>query len=236
MIRRAAPTTVLGLLLSPPAIVAIVLAAASVVRIVAAQPQPRVERYHASVAEVIDRFPFRIGGYLGRDAELSRPAVELLNPNRIIQRTFDNLGTGLSCSVVLVHCKDVRDMVGHYPPVCYPSAGWRMTGSSRVELQFEDRVAPAMRYRFVRSLQGVERRIEMVNFFVLPRQPDCFAPDMDALNALAAKPRERQLGSAQIQIIVPEGLPDGELSSFLAEILSALRPTMDVVSNGVVDG
>lgn len=229
--------SIAGILLSPPLCASLLLASITLFRILAAQPVPQVERYHARVASVIDRFPFRIGNYVGADAELSKPAVELLKPNRIIQRTFVNIGTGLAFSIVIAHCKDVRDMVGHYPPVCYPAHGWRLTRSSPIELTASDMTTiPAMRYRLTRSTSGVDRTLDLVNFFVVPRPLARFAPDMDALNALAVNSRERLLGSAQVQIIVPEGLPDAELSPFLSEVLSALKPTIDAVADGAVDG
>ena len=45
-------------------------------------------------------------------------------PTAVLSRRFVELGTGRHATLGVIHCGDVRDMNGHYPPSCYPSSGW----------------------------------------------------------------------------------------------------------------
>ena len=58
--------------------------------------------------------------------EVPPEAQELLRPNAIFSRRFQRPGE-IGVHVLVVHCSDARDMIGHYPPICYPSSGWVST-------------------------------------------------------------------------------------------------------------
>ncbi|MFW6061969.1 MAG: exosortase-associated EpsI family protein, partial [Planctomycetota bacterium] len=80
--------------------------------------------YHRRVAERIANIPYTIGDWKGEDVSVPRSAVELLQPNALCSRQYRNQKTGQVLSLLVVHCRDARDMTGHYPPVCYPAHGW----------------------------------------------------------------------------------------------------------------
>jgi len=52
---------------------------------------------------------------------------------------------------MIVHCGDVRDMIGHYPPVCYPANGWKPGPSAPTGIQVNQEDATAYRYEFSRN-------------------------------------------------------------------------------------
>ena len=68
------------------------------------------------------------GIWVGKEVPPAKEAVRLLKPNCIISREYtdtrsnDRYGSR-NCSVLIVQCRDSRDMVGHYPENCYPHIG-----------------------------------------------------------------------------------------------------------------
>ena len=84
-----------------------------------------IDEYHEKVASAIDAIPYRVGNWIGTDIEAPREAVKLLRPNRLLQREFVDPSTRERFNVLVVHCGSLDDMLGHYPPICYPAHGWR---------------------------------------------------------------------------------------------------------------
>ena len=91
-----------------------------------------VEPYHAG-AKAVHRSLARNRSRtaIGRpsdDRSLPPAAEQLLHPNCKIDRRYtssslSSTGNPAQASLLIVQCKDSRDMPGHYPPICYPGAG-----------------------------------------------------------------------------------------------------------------
>lgn len=131
-----------------------------------------------TVVAAVDTLPYRIGEWTGLDTPMPEAAVRLLRPNAMVSRRYRNLDTGQTIEFVIVHCGDSRDMLGHYPPVCYPNAGWVYTDrvddrrntnrETLVELMLADRPFTASMYEFSRIAEwGMESSIRIFNFFIL---------------------------------------------------------------------
>src|SRR5688572_28546021 len=82
-----------------------------------------VEPYHARAKEAVNQVPYFIGTWTGQDVEIPVAAQKLLRPNAILNRRFaDSAPVGdarvayPAASLLIVQCRDSRDMVGHYPP------------------------------------------------------------------------------------------------------------------------
>lgn len=191
---------------------------------------PETQAYLDEVAAAIDRLPYKVGDWIGADVEVQPAAVRLLNPNRLLQRQYRDPATGRSVQVLVVHCGDTRDMVGHYPPVCYPAHGWIREGAERTEVRINGTSAPATEYRFRRSLGEVESEMVITNLFVLPLSASPTAPDMDALNAASQSLVRSSLGAAQVQIVTEADLTSKERSEIVDAFVAAMTPMIHAVA------
>ena len=94
------------------------------------RPTPEdTEPFHARVRAAVEGLPTKIGDWEGRDIPTSKEVVRLLNPNVVYQKRFTHGRTGEVVHVLLVHCRDARDIYGHYPPRCYPAQGHEQVSS-----------------------------------------------------------------------------------------------------------
>ncbi len=200
-----------------------------------APPLRGAEDYFQRVAGAIERIPYRIGPWLGRDVETQPAAVRLLRPNKLMQRRYTDPATGEDVSLLLVHCGDVRDMAGHYPPVCYPAHGWKETASADAyeTIQLLGQSARARVYRFTQRRDGVLREMSVVNFFVLPGGESHVTPDMDDLERATQRRASATLGSAQVQILTSERMTGEQRREVVGEFVRAIEPSLREVARGV---
>src|SRR5690606_14514284 len=147
--------------------------------------------------------PYAIGDWRGEDEEVIQAARKLLRPNGMVQRRYVQPGGG-GFGLLVVHCKDVRDMEGHYPPICYPSQGWTADGRSSETITIGEAAIPMRRYIFERHVGIDTSRIVVWNVFVMPGQEHLMA-DMDGLAPAARSTRRGGLWAAQIQGLMPAG-------------------------------
>src|SRR6185295_13858053 len=118
-------------------------------------------------------------------------------PNVMLSRKYLNVTNGSDVQSLLVQCSDARDMLAHYPPICYPSRGWVLSAAVPREWQVGDLAVQGIEYRF--SMEGLDRAQTLVvdNFMVMP--DGRFMRDMKAVEDAAADVRTRYFGAAQFQ-------------------------------------
>jgi hypothetical protein len=178
--------------------------------------------------EVVREFasiPYRLGPWIGSDVALPAGATEILHASAVVSRRFDELGTGRRAILGLVHCGDIRDMLGHYPPNCYPSSGYLECeqGHEPVELRVLGAVQPAMLYRFRRvDRAGGQREVTIVGAFILPEAG--FTTDLSAVRSLAGNRANSEQGIGQLQVVL-DGLVPKRDAIALAEDLVGRVPT-----------
>jgi len=126
------------------------------------------ERYHAAAREAIEGVPERFGDWRGTDVEVPQSAVALLKPNALLGRRYVEEGTGRWANLVIVQCRDTRDMSGHYPPVCYPAHGWTAREGARTHETVTVAGLEATTYEFMRTEFDRAVRIVIYAFFVVP--------------------------------------------------------------------
>jgi hypothetical protein len=194
-----------------------------------------VDEYFADVRESIERIPYRIGPWIGRDGTPSESAQRLLKPNKIMQRDYTDPATGAQVSLLIVHCGDTRDMEGHWPPNCYPRAGWDLTTRpTDASFALEGVSYPAKRYAFEKGTSVAARtRLEILNFFVLPGEDSAIVADMSDVNRASQRRTTAGLGAAQVQILLPSGLSDEAKRAVVEEFTRAVGPTVRVIAQGV---
>ncbi len=191
--------------------------------------------YLAAVKDEINAVPYRIGGWLGQDEQVSEAARDLLQSNEILQRRYVQPGSGLpGWSLLISHCGIEDDMLGHYPPVCYPAHGWLHR-----ESELEDFVwrgggleIPARRYTIERTSGIGSERVYVYNFFVQPTEVGYFAASMEGVGSSAASLSRYEAGVAQVQVLMGEEMPEAEREAILRDVLVAIRGVIERIREG----
>jgi hypothetical protein len=194
------------------------------------RPVPAVaDAHHARVRAAVESLPRYAGPWLGADAEVPPAAIKLLQPNAIVSREFRNIESGERVTLVLVHVRDARDILGHYPPVCYPSQGWVQTASRACDWRRPGRVLHGSEYTFVRDrLEGTATTV-VDNFLVIPGGQTF--RDMTGVE-VAAQDRLRKLfGAGQVQFVHDGGVAPERRHQIVEELLGLLDPVLVEISN-----
>jgi hypothetical protein len=159
--------------------------------------------FHARVRTAMDKVPHYIGLWEGHDEEFDRDALVLLKPNAKLQRLYTRYHSDEAVGMLIVQCADPRNMVGHYPEICYPSAGWNIDKAEAQDWHAGRLVIPGVEYTISQERptpRGPVRIRRIVrDFFVLP--DGTMARDMDAIRAAAKTYRHLAFGAAQIQLL-----------------------------------
>lgn len=192
---------------------------------------PEVEAARAAIREAVAEVPFLVEARLaGEEQPLPTPAMELLKPNAVLSRTYTDLSTGREYGFVIIHATDLNDMIGHYPPICYPSAGWTPLGGAdgdeaprqlTLELGFAE--LPVRLYRYMRlDALGREVEVRVLNGFILP--DGSTSTDMETLRARAGRRALAAAGAAQFQMLVPAAYPEAEVVDAMEAIIRSAEP------------
>lgn len=180
----------------------------------------RANAVRTSLADV----PYLGGEWVGTDCPLPAGATEILMPTAVLSRRFTEMGSGRRATLGIIHCGDVRDMHGHYPPSCYPSSGWhaRDSGHDRITLVLDGERFESALYRFSSvDASGMLREVSVVGFFVLP--DGTLGSDGDLLRSRAAKADISRMGVGQIQVVM-DGWPTSSEVASVAQQLLELVP------------
>lgn len=214
----------------PAVLTALILAAMSAYTLASFRPGDGGEAYFGAVREAIDALPEQIGGYYSENRTPQQAAQQLLRPNRIVQRLYHNPAEQSSFSLLVVHCKDVRDMQGHYPPNCYPNAGWSIDAVTEEQIERESGgPIPITRYVVSRG-EGAERMIRVIaNTFIVPRADSPLGPDDRVLDEVTKTRWSSGLGAAQVQITTDANMDEAtraEIERGVAEMLGGVIETI----------
>ena len=161
------------------------------------------EQYHQQVGQAIKDIPYRIGDWMGVDVDQPKEAIKLLHPNAILSRSYVNTKTKQSVSLLLVHCRDARDMAGHYPPVCYPANGWVKKKTRTMSWQVNPSLTvPVAEYEFAMWLPSSSRTMRVVNTLILP--DGTLSPNMSEVRKAGADYQTHFFGAGQLQLVFGE--------------------------------
>ncbi|MCL2645704.1 MAG: EpsI family protein [Phycisphaerales bacterium] len=191
---------------------------------------PDAEAYHAKIRDIASRAPMLIGEWVGSDMPVPPAAVALLKPNVILSRKFVNFRTGSQVQFLLVQCRDARDLLGHYPPVCYVAHGWQLTKTEAQDWQIGGRMFHGTRYDFSPGTSDQTVPLVISNFMLVPGA-DSYR-DMQGVDAAAKNHRRRLLGAAQIQVVTSERLSIAEHDAVLEMLVWAHRDLIDAIGAG----
>lgn len=212
----------------PAAMFALVLVFAGAFAIGQSLPDgSETEGYHAQVREVAKDLPREIGPWKSIDTELPEAAVALLRPNVLISRRYIEDKTERSFALLIVQCADARDMEGHYPPNCYPSAGWASKRSKAVSLEIGSLEATSMDYRFERGLPDGKETISVVNLIVVPKQG--FVTSMGSIRQLSGTVSDRYYGAAQVQFVFDGQWDEDQRLAVVEQVGDTFEPLIRVI-------
>jgi Protein of unknown function (DUF3485) len=189
------------------------------------------EPYHARVKEQTEALPMYIGTWLATEAPVPPSAVQLLRPNAIVSRRYQDALSGSQVMFLLVHCKDARDLLGHWPPVCYVGQGWTRQSAVPRDWQVDQLTVAGMQYEFTASRAGRAPHLAVDNFFILPGGKICRS--MDEVDTIARDPRRKRFGAAQVQVVSDGTLSERERADALALLVRAAQPVIDAIGQGV---
>lgn len=187
-----------------------------------------INEYHDSVRRAVDYFPVDFGMWVGHEVPIPPSATRLLRPNALVAREYrtDARG-GLSATLMLVQCEDIRDMQGHYPPNCYPAHGWNEGGVESGAV-FGD--LEMVRYEFHRSTGDRDRGITVYNLFVMPTGE--VTTSMARVRRASADYVMRPYGAAQVQIVIGDEVDPSEHEWILGQMHAIAEPVMEVLRAG----
>lgn len=191
-----------------------------------AKPRPAdATPYHRAVNTAADALPMSFDGWTGRPQEVPPAAVELLKPNRIVSRRYINDDTGEVVDFLMVHCKDARDLNGHYPPICYPSQGYTQQHVADADWSAGSMHIPGKAYRFSRLDGGRLWNLDVANFLVLPGGP--IIRDMDGVTQAGSDYTRRHFGAAQVQVVTSQDMTTQRRHEIVDEMLEHHQPLLN---------
>lgn len=189
------------------------------------------DAYQLRVQQAAAQMPMEIGSWVGRDVPVTAGAVALLHPNVIISRQYTDLLSGRSVGFLLVQCSDARDMIGHYPPVCYVMHGWTGLSAQDQEWNIPGMNISGVEYEYSKMHEEQSSHISVCDFMLLPDGKTC--GDMDTVSGSAKKYRTRYFGAAQIQLECDVSIPKSERDEIFKVILQAAKPILNSIGTGV---
>jgi hypothetical protein len=187
---------------------------------------PAPERF-AGIARAFGEVPYAVGGWYGVDVPLPAAANEILRPTAVLSRRYQELGGGRSAILGLVHCADLRDMLGHHPPRCYPASGWQLApdGSAIVEVRLGGRATPARMFHFNRTdRSGLREELTVLGIFLLPDGTS--ATEESAVSDRAGSRELSSDGLAQLQLVIEGWAEPPELVDIADPLLAGLPRTL----------
>ena len=194
-------------------------------------PSGDADPYHKRVKEAYEALPYIQGQWVGTDVPVPPAAVAMLKPNVLMNRQYRHTQTGRYISFLLVQCGDARDILGHYPPVCYVTHGWLQVSATPRDWEIDGLPIVGTEYTFAKSQFDQSSSIVIYNFMVLP--DGRLARDMDAVNEAAQDHRRKFYGAAQVQVVFDAGMPVEEREAILRDMIIAHRELLEVIRDGV---
>ncbi|MEM1355112.1 MAG: exosortase-associated EpsI family protein [Planctomycetota bacterium] len=171
------------------------------------QPSPSdAEGYHLAITQAMNRVPTNVGDWEGQDVEIPDGSLQLLRPNLARSRVYTRGEDEAIAHLLLIQCKDARDLAGHYPLNCYPNVyGYKLAKSSATNWSLDGLLVHGRTYVFNVNEQPGSGSIVVQQFFALP--DGTTTDDVDAIYRLAGDYTQRHRGAAQVQVVYPANDP-----------------------------
>lgn len=127
-----------------------------------------------------------------------------------------NALTGHSVNLLIEHCDDARDLIPHFPAVCYPSRGMDTMGVWNRDWKVGDMTIQGTEYLFDQNEFQAGGSLIVDNFMILPTGQFCREMKEVKRELPVA---DRYVGLAQFQIVFPATIPQAQREADLRQIL-----------------
>ena len=203
------------------------------------------EPFHRRAKAAVDSIPETLDGgrWVSQTEDVPPSATQLLRPNAVLSRRYVKQtadGRQLDANVLIVQCKDARDMQGHYPPRCYPANGDTLLERKPRTWVVDGVSIPGIEYLFSQTVAGRNDDRRVYNFFIIPKIPGMpdravrgICPDIDAIYKSGEDYQQRYYGAAEFQFVFSNDFSEQDRDLMLAELLG---PNMNVVRTLMNDG
>lgn len=206
------------------------------------------EPFHARARAAIAGIPLMISGWNGVDTvdDVPKEAQTLLRPNIILSRRYSDASV-LSITrprvvnLLIVQCKQPSDMLGHFPPNCYPSSGRefenpRQRDGTPRNWRIGSFVIPGKEYRFINTRDGQSYRTTVYNFLIVPGQG--IVRDMEGVKSAAGDYQQKYYGAAQFQVVfhgvASADLSQSERDQIFTTLMTPAVPVIQTLSTGAI--
>ena len=216
-------------------------------RITRADAEPHLARCKAAIESIPLTILGPSGAYwTGAETNVPLSATQLLRPNQILSRTYVRQGDPLMVSLLIVDCRDARDLQGHYPPNCYPAQGLKLIGQIPRTWRLSDGLeVPGMEYHFA-SEGHLEDPTVVYNFFVTPLVPGLtvshpelngvICRDIDSVYTSGEDYQRRYFGAAEFQLMARSRMTGQQLDHALIDLLSPNQNVIRTLMNRAPGG
>jgi hypothetical protein len=190
-----------------------------------------VQNYHTRARAAVRAMPWQVqaigSNWTAIEHKPETAAVRLLRPNEILSRRYVQNTTSarpMIAELLIVQCRDSRDMTGHYPPICYRNIGNEMVyAEHREPITVGAERVPYTEYKFEKYTHGRAETIFVYNFFVVPGRGA--VDDIKGVHEAAEDYERRFFGAAQFQVVMQEAVvPDARVRDEV--FASMLRPQL----------
>jgi len=208
----------------------LLLAGAGVDRL-SMRPSRDALEYHARVRAVFEEMPLDFQPWHGTLVPEPADAIDMLKPNVLLSRVYEDPSTDRRATFLLVQCTDVRDLISHYPPICYPNQGLQRLKDQeqRATWNVEGLDIHCTEYAFeARTLQDSHLTV-VYNFMVLP--DNRILPDMEEVGRRQSLDR-RFFGMAQVQIVFDGRVPPDQRKRTACELIAKHMKLIDAIRLG----
>ena len=196
-------------------------------------PPADAAAYHQRVRSTAGNVPLHIGSWFGVDSPVPTAAVQMLHPNVIVSRRYENLSTQQSVSFLLVQVSDVRDILGHYPPFCYPARGWPEVRREPKTWEVGGLKVNGTSYFFASGRLAREAAVIVDHLVILPNGNTY--GDMNEATKAAQHHRRKFFGAAHIQIVYDSAVPPLQREEIFKTFFAANRDLIDQIRFGAID-
>ena len=186
--------------------------------------------YHEAVRRAAATTPLQFGPWAGIDTPVPSEASQQLHPNVLISRQYTNTLTGRHVGLLFVQCGDIRDLMPHYPPMCYPGRGLTLIATRAKDWTVEGMHVRGTEYQFESNTFQTSALTIVEDFMVLPDGRTCRS--MDEVRH-QMRLRMRYFGAAQVELIFDSDTPDMERERISSECIAAYAPLLGAIHAGV---
>jgi len=194
-------------------------------------PSGNADAYHLRVRAAAEAMPVHFGDWVSQDVPVLPAAVAMLRPNVVMERRYRNISTGLQADFLLVQCRDARDLIGHYPPICYKANGFQMLSCEPDPRKIQTLPLNGTTYEFSSSKLAVKGSMKIFDLMILPNGQT--APDMNGVYTIARDRRQRHFGAAQIQILTDSTMAEADRTKVIETLLGCAQPVIEAIRAGV---